>query len=214
MAEAEFETIQLDRKGPIGILTLNRPDKLNAINPQMRLDVGAALAADLGAFMDAVTAEADDDDGNTEFVREAQVDIVVEGDLLTASVRLIFRDLDGVEVLVGLRPGSRSRAAAEGEGLTVVAVDEAARRADVVMLLAPDTEQARIYAESIAPHLADGQTLMFAHGFDIRYGTIEPPKDVDVTMVAPKSPGHRVRETYQEGGGVPALADRRPETGR
>src|SRR5205085_10442936 len=81
----------------------------------------------------------------------------------------------------------------------------AARECDVIMILAPDTTQPALYRESIAPHLSAGKTLMFAHGFNIRFGTIDPPAGVDVTMVAPKGPGHRVRETYQEGGGVPAL---------
>jgi ketol-acid reductoisomerase len=111
----------------------------------------------------------------------------------------------GVDVRIGLRPGSASKAKAEGVGLTVLSVPEASVWADVIMLLAPDTAQASIYQQEIAPHLAPGAMLMFAHGFNIRYGTIQPPKDVDVTMIAPKSPGHRVREVFQEGGGVPAL---------
>ena len=111
----------------------------------------------------------------------------------------------GVDVRVGLQEGSKSKAKAEAAGLTVRPVAEAAKEADVIMILAPDTAQPAIYAEHIAPNLEASNMLMFAHGFNIRYGTIEPPKDVDVAMVAPKSPGHRVRETYQEGGGVPAL---------
>ncbi len=111
----------------------------------------------------------------------------------------------GVDVTVALQPGSKSRAKAEAAGLKVADVASAARDCDVIMILAPDTAQPAIYRESIAPHLTEGKTLMFAHGFNIRYGTIDPPKGVDVTMVAPKGPGHRVRETYQEGGGVPAL---------
>jgi ketol-acid reductoisomerase len=111
----------------------------------------------------------------------------------------------GVEVSVGLPEGSKSRGKAEAAGLKVGTVAEVAAEADVIMILAPDTSQPRIYQASIAPHLRAGKTLMFAHGFNIRYGTIDPPPDVDVTMVAPKGPGHRVRETYQEGGGVPAL---------
>ncbi|NOY98335.1 MAG: ketol-acid reductoisomerase [Chloroflexi bacterium] len=111
----------------------------------------------------------------------------------------------GVDVRVGLRPGSKSWAKAEANGLTVSAIDEAARWADTIMLLAPDTAQPAIYKEYIAPHLGKGKTLMFAHGFNIRYGTITPPEDVDVSMVAPKAPGHRVRELYTEGGGTPAL---------
>ena len=111
----------------------------------------------------------------------------------------------GVDVVVGLREGSSSRAKAEAAGLTVLPIAEAARWADVIMLLAPDTEQKRIYDESIRPHLADGKALAFAHGFNIRFERIAPPKGVDVIMVAPKGPGHLVRRTYVEGGGVPAL---------
>ncbi len=111
----------------------------------------------------------------------------------------------GVAVKVGLHAGSKSRAKATAAGLDVASVADAAAWADVIMILAPDTSQPKIYREEIAPHLSAGKTLMFAHGFNIRYGTIAPPKDVDVSLIAPKSPGHRVRETYQEGGGTPAL---------
>src|SRR5215467_7779661 len=111
----------------------------------------------------------------------------------------------GVPVKVGLRPTSKAIARARAAGLEVGAVAEVCAWADVVMLLAPDTAQPRIYAESVAPHLAPGKTLMFAHGFNIRYATISPRSDVDVSMIAPKGPGHRVRETFQAGDGVPAL---------
>ncbi len=111
----------------------------------------------------------------------------------------------GVDVRVGLRPDSKSKAKAEAAGLTVDDVGAVSEWADVIMFLAPDTKQPAIYKESVEPHLTAGKTLMFSHGFNIRYGTIEPPKDVDVSMVAPKSPGHRVRETYQEGAGTPCL---------
>jgi ketol-acid reductoisomerase len=111
----------------------------------------------------------------------------------------------GVQVQVGLRGGSKSWAKAEADGLPVSEVAEAVRWADMVMLLAPDTEQPKIYQQAIAPNLAPSKTLMFAHGFNIRYGTITPPQDIDVSMVAPKAPGHRVREIYVEGGGTPAL---------
>ena len=117
---------------------------------------------------------------------------------------LNLRD-SGADVRVGLRPGSKSWAKAESTGLAVSSISEAADWADTIMLLAPDTEQPGIYAASVAPYLTAGKTLMFAHGFNIRYGTIAPPADVDVSMVAPKSPGHRVREIYTEGGGTPAL---------
>lgn len=117
---------------------------------------------------------------------------------------LNLRD-SGVNVVVGLYEGSRSWAQAEADGLTVMPVGEAAAQADVIMLLIPDTRQAQVYTEHIAPHLRQGDTLMFAHGFNIRYGQIKPPDFVDVSMVAPKAPGHRVRELYVEGAGTPAL---------
>src|SRR5204863_7983151 len=90
-------------------------------------------------------------------------------------------------------------------GLPVTDPAQAAREADVIMILTPDTTQAKLYREAIEPNLAPGKTLMFAHGFNIRFGTIVPPAGVDVSMIAPKSPGHRVRELYTEGGGTPAL---------
>ena len=111
----------------------------------------------------------------------------------------------GVSVVVGLPAGSRSRAKAEAEGLTVLTPAEAAKRADIVMILTPDTGQPKLYREDIAPHLTPGKTLMFAHGFNIRFGTIEAPKGVDVSMIAPKAPGHRVREVFKEGQGTPGL---------
>lgn len=111
----------------------------------------------------------------------------------------------GVNVVVGLYEGSRSWAKAEADGLQVMTVADAAEAADVIMMLIPDTRQAEVYAESIAPHLKPGDTLMFAHGFNIRYGQITPPDFVDVSMVAPKAPGHRVRELYVEGAGTPGL---------
>jgi ketol-acid reductoisomerase len=117
---------------------------------------------------------------------------------------LNLRD-SGVTVRVALPAGSRSRAKAEKDGLTVVTPAEAAAWADVLMLLVPDTAQADLYRDAIAPALTAGKMLMFAHGFNVRFGAIVPPKDVDVTMIAPKSPGHRVRELYVEGGGTPAL---------
>ena len=111
----------------------------------------------------------------------------------------------GVDVRVGLPDASRSRGKALSAGLAVGTPAEVSSWADVVMLLLPDTAQAAVYDESVAPHLTAGKMLMFAHGFNIRFGTIQPPADVDVAMVAPKSPGHRVRELYQEGAGTPAL---------
>ena len=117
---------------------------------------------------------------------------------------LNLRD-SGVSVRVGLRDSSAARPKAEAAGLTVTGVAPAAAWADVVMILAPDTSQPGIYEHCIAPQLRPGKTLMFAHGFNIHYRTIKPPADVDVSMIAPKSPGHRVRELYREGCGTPAL---------
>ena len=111
----------------------------------------------------------------------------------------------GVSVKVGLHDGSKSRAKAEAAGIEVTSVADAAKWADVVMVLAPDTSQPKIYQESIAQHLTAGKMLMFGHGFNIRFKTIAPPADIDVSMIAPKAPGHRVREVYIEGGGTPAL---------
>jgi ketol-acid reductoisomerase len=117
---------------------------------------------------------------------------------------LNLRD-SGHDVRVGLRPGSSSRPQAEAAGLRVLDPADAAADADVVMLLVPDTSQAKVYGADVAPHLEPGNMLMFAHGFNIHFGTIEPPEGVDVTMIAPKGPGHLVRRTYEEGIGTPAL---------
>ena len=110
----------------------------------------------------------------------------------------------GVDVIVGLRPGSSSREAVKAEGLRVETPTQAASEADIVNMLIPDTVQPRVW-ENIRPELDAGDTLQFAHGFNIHYGQVEPPEDVDVTMVAPKSPGHLVRRTYKRGEGVPGL---------
>src|SRR6202045_4090189 len=117
---------------------------------------------------------------------------------------LNLRD-SGCTVCIGLHPTSKSREKAIAVGLDVRSNRDAAAWADVIMLLAPDTTQPDVYEKEIAPHLTAGKMLMFAHGFNIRYGTIHPPKDVDVTMIAPKAPGHRVREVFVEGGGTPCL---------
>jgi ketol-acid reductoisomerase len=111
----------------------------------------------------------------------------------------------GVQVVVGLAPGSKSRPLAEEAGLRVADVGDAVREADVVMILVPDTVQRAVYDADIAPNLRAGQLLMFAHGFNIHFGRIDPPGIVDVGMVAPKGPGHLLRSVYQQGGGVPAL---------
>jgi len=111
----------------------------------------------------------------------------------------------GIDVRVGLREGSASRTKAEAAGLRVTTVAEATSEADVVMILLPDTEQKAVYEADIEPNLSDGDALLFAHGFNIRFGQIKPPTGIDVGMVAPKGPGHLVRRTYEAGGGVPAL---------
>ena len=107
--------------------------------------------------------------------------------------------------MVGLPESSKSRAKADAAGLTVLTPADAAKAADVIMILVPDHLQADIYETDIAPNLTAGKTLMFAHGFSIHFKAIVPPKDIDVSMVAPKAPGHRVREVFTEGSGVPAL---------
>jgi ketol-acid reductoisomerase len=111
----------------------------------------------------------------------------------------------GVSVTVGLRPGSASAAKATNAGLQVKPIAQAVADADVVMVLAPDEHQAKLYREEIAPNIREGAALAFAHGFNIHFGQIEPPEDLDVIMIAPKGPGHLVRSTYTQGGGVPSL---------
>jgi ketol-acid reductoisomerase len=111
----------------------------------------------------------------------------------------------GIEVVVGLRPGSASAERARSAGLEVVDAGTATASADVVMLLVPDTAAPGVYAREVEPNLRDGGLLLFAHGFNIHFGTIQPPAAVDVGMVAPKGPGHLVRRLYTEGGGVPCL---------
>ena len=111
----------------------------------------------------------------------------------------------GVNVIVGLYTGSKSWAKAEAAGLTVMTAADAAKNADLIMILINDEKQAKLYKESIAPNLSAGKTLMFAHGFNIHFGCIKPPKNVNVIMIAPKGPGHTVRSEYQAGKGVPCL---------
>ena len=111
----------------------------------------------------------------------------------------------GLDVAVGLYPGSPSRAKAEEAGLRVGNVDDVARDSDLLMMLVPDQVQRQVYEEHIEPYLDGGKTLMFAHGFNIHYGQIDPPAGVDVSMIAPKAPGHLVRRIYTEGAGAPAL---------
>ena len=144
-----------------------------------------------------------DKDADLSLIRSKKVAVIGYGSQGHAHA-LNLKD-SGVTVAVGLPETSRSRAKATAAGLTVKTVADAAAWADVIMVLVPDTTQASLYRDAIAPNLADGKTLMFAHGFNIRFGTIQPPAGVDVSMIAPKSPGHRVRELYVEGGGTPAL---------
>jgi ketol-acid reductoisomerase len=117
---------------------------------------------------------------------------------------LNLRD-SGFDVRVGLRPDSKSRQAAEAGGLKVMDTSSAVAEADVVMVLLPDTSHSRVYGEEVEPFLNDGDMLMFAHGFSVHFGTVKPPEGVDVTMIAPKGPGHLVRRTYEQGIGTPAL---------
>ena len=142
-------------------------------------------------------------DGNLALLNGKTVAIIGYGSQGHAHA-LNLRD-SGVSVIVGLHPGSNSAAKAAAAGLKVVPVSEAAQTADVLMILVPDHIQSDLYAKEIAPHMKSGKTLMFAHGFNIHFGQIQAPDGVDVSMIAPKAPGHRVRELFTEGVGVPAL---------
>ena len=144
-----------------------------------------------------------DDDADLGLIQGRKVAVIGYGSQGHAHA-LSLRD-SGVDVVIGLPAGSKSRPKAEEQGLRVLTPAEAAAEADVIMILAPDTAQRHIYAESIAPNLAAGKALFFGHGFNIRYGLIKPPADVDVAMVAPKGPGHLVRRQYVDGKGVPCL---------
>ncbi|MFL6141736.1 MAG: ketol-acid reductoisomerase [Labedaea sp.] len=144
-----------------------------------------------------------DDDADLSIIQGRKVAVIGYGSQGHAHA-LSLRD-SGVDVRVGLPEGSRSRPKAEDEGLRVLTPAQAATEADLIMILAPDTKQRTIYAEDIAPNLADGDALFFGHGFNIRYGLITPPSNVDVAMVAPKGPGHLVRRQFVDGKGVPCL---------
>jgi ketol-acid reductoisomerase len=144
-----------------------------------------------------------DKDAKPELIGDKKVAIIGFGSQGHAHA-LNLND-SGIEVTVGLREGSKSWPKAEAAGLQVKTVAEASAWADVIMMLAPDTMQPDIFSDHIVPHLKSGKTLMFAHGFNIRYNTISPPRDIDVSLVAPKAPGHRVRETYVDGEGTPCL---------
>src|SRR5262249_35693283 len=144
-----------------------------------------------------------DKDADLSLIRSRKVAVIGYGSQGHAHA-LNLKD-SGVDVRVGLPASSRSRAKAQAAGLVVGEVRDVAQWADVVMILIPDTAQAEVYRQEIEPNLAPGNTLMFAHGFNIRFGAIKARPDVDVSMVAPKSPGHRVRELFVEGAGTPAL---------
>jgi ketol-acid reductoisomerase len=142
-------------------------------------------------------------DGSLDYLAGRTVAIIGYGSQGHAHA-LNLRD-SGVDVVVGLPADSKSVAKAQSAGLKVLSPSDAAKAANVVMILVPDHIQADLYNNEIAPHMTAGKTLMFAHGFNIHFGAITPPPNIDVSMVAPKAPGHRVRELYTEGAGVPAL---------
>jgi ketol-acid reductoisomerase len=144
-----------------------------------------------------------DDDANLGVIQGRKVAVIGYGSQGHAHA-LSLRD-SGVDVRVGLPEGSKSRAKAEEQGLRVLSPAEASAEADLIMILAPDTKQRAIYEQDILPHLRSGDALFFGHGFNIRYGLIVPPNDVDVVLVAPKGPGHLVRRQFVDGKGVPDL---------
>ncbi len=144
-----------------------------------------------------------DKDADLSLIQRKQVTIIGYGSQGHAHANNL-KD-SGVPVTVGLRPGSASAAKATDAGLVVKPIEEAVSGADLVMILAPDEHQAKLYREQVAPHIREGAALAFAHGFNIHFGQIEPREDLDVIMIAPKGPGHLVRSTYLQGGGVPTL---------
>src|SRR5689334_7641491 len=144
-----------------------------------------------------------DDDADLSVIQGKHVAVIGYGSQGHAHA-LNLRD-SGVDVRVGLRPGSKSVAKAEEQGLKVLPVAEAVEEADVIVVLAPDQFQRTIYAEDIAPHIAAGDTLVFGHGFNVRFGYIQAPEGVDVILVAPKAPGHTVRREYVAGRGIPDI---------
>jgi ketol-acid reductoisomerase len=144
-----------------------------------------------------------DKDADISLIRRRKVAVIGYGSQGHAHA-LNLQD-SGVDVVVGLPSSSKSAEKARAAGVKVMTVAEAAKWADVIMMLIPDTRQAKVYQEDIKPGLTAGKMLMFAHGFNIRFNCIQPPADIDVTMVAPKGPGHRVREVFKEGGGIPGL---------
>ena len=154
-----------------------------------------------------------DEDADLALLQDRKVAVIGYGSQGHAH-SLSLRD-SGIDVRIGLAEGSKSKAKAEAEGLKVLTVADAAKEADVIMILVPDQHQAQVFKESIEPHLQEGDALFFAHGFNIRYGYIEAPAGVDVAMVAPKGPGHVVRREFEAGRGVPALiAVEKDESGK
>ena len=154
-----------------------------------------------------------DEDADLALLQDRKVAVIGYGSQGHAH-SLSLRD-SGVDVRIGLAEGSKSKAKAEAEGLKVLTVADAAKEADVIMILVPDQHQSTVFKESIEPHLEKGDALFFAHGFNIRYGYIEAPAGVDVAMVAPKGPGHVVRREFEAGRGVPALiAVEKDESGK
>ncbi len=144
-----------------------------------------------------------DEDANLDLLQGKTVAIIGYGS--QGHAHALNLKESGVNVIVGLYEGSRSTEKAQAAGLTVHSVADAAAAADLIMILLPDEVQKAIYTAEIAPHLTAGKVLLFAHGFNIHFGQVVPPSDVDVVMVAPKGPGHLVRRTYEQGEGVPAL---------
>lgn len=144
-----------------------------------------------------------DKDIDDKYLRGKRIAVIGYGSQGHAHA-LNLRD-SGFDVIVGLYEGSKSRKQAAADGFTVLSTAEATKQADIIVLLLPDTKQARVYQDEIAPNLRSGATLLFAHGFTIHYGQIKPPKDIGVVMLAPKGPGHRLRDMYNKGLGIPCL---------
>src|SRR5437899_1590612 len=144
-----------------------------------------------------------DSDANLDFIQQKRIAVIGYGSQGHAHA-LNMRD-SGCEVVIGLPSGSKSRAKAEAEGLRVMTPAEASAYADVIMILIPDQHHREVFERDIRPGLAAGKMLMTAHGFSLHYSQIVPPSDIDVAMVAPKSPGHMMRRLFTEGVGVPAL---------
>jgi ketol-acid reductoisomerase len=144
-----------------------------------------------------------DEDANLDLLKDKTVAIIGYGS--QGHAHALNLKESGVNVIVGLYPGSKSTPKAEAAGLTVKTVAEASQVADWIMILLPDEVQKTVYTQEIAPYLTEGKVLSFAHGFNIHFGQVVPPENVDVVMVAPKGPGHLVRRTYEQGEGVPAL---------